>query len=594
MILSLALLASCTAEMSEQIPQKVGERTHIQISAQSLLTKTTISEEGAKSNFAFETGDAIGFFANGKLENIKLTCSNGATGAFGASILIPKEKQAAEPSINYYAYSPYSRLAGSDLSALRGTLPATQNAPFDGMADYMVANMVTDKYDVVDFPDLSFTFGSHLFSIVKLSVTNTSDTYKGEEILSIGLRSTDGTTLAGVFTFDVTNPAADPVFTTDPNYLQDQVMVEFPEGSRPTLGTGTTHSVYAVVKAGDYVGGKLQLVVNTTNYYFSKSSAKALSFSCSKVTALGAADVSAMTRRKRVRTIVLWGDSITGNSLLVAVRNQLGANWNVVRSGVAGDSAQQVASRQGGLPMYTQSTAFTLPASSEEYVYIDGIYWYYNGAYGQATHEWTYKSGYTPELNPLIINGIECEISWDTSLGKRRLRRLADGEATEIPARTPVSTYGSRAYADADAIAVYIGTNGRPADATIIDIQNRMKAHLTDPEALMFVWGFHQSTTDMPQYWTADYISAMGSAYGDYFIDQRTLGGGVNAVPLMLEMGQITDPSQVSDTDQTYIDRGDWPLSWFRKAGDVHPNDTYGAKVMAILLRRRMAQLGLL
>ena len=594
MALSLALMGACTAEMPEQLPPKVGEKINIQIKVQLPLTKTTIDEEGSKSNFAFETGDNIGFFADGELDNIRLTCSNGATGAFGASILIPKEKQSSEPSINYYAYYPYIRSAGSDPTALRGTLPSTQNAPFDGLADYMVANTLTDKYDVVDFPVLCFTFASHLFSIVKLSVTNSSVTYEGEEILSIGVRSTDGTALAGMFTFDATNPVAVPIFTEDSNYLSNQVMVEYPEGSRPTLGTGKTHSVYAVVKAGSYAGGKLQLVVNTTTYHFSKLSAKALSLSRTKVTALGATDIASMARRNRVRTLVMWGDSITGSDQLKAFRAELGPNWNVIRSGVAGDIAQQVAGRQGGLPVYTGASSFTLPASSAEYVDIDGIYYYYNGAYGQVSHEWTYKSGYTPELNPLIINGIECEISYDTERKQRRLRRLADGEATVIPARTPVSTYGSRAYAGVDAIVVYIGTNGRPSDALLMDVHDKMKAHLTNPEALMFVLGFHQSTTDNPTRWTSAYVSAFTAHYGDYFIDQRTLGGGVNAVPLMLEMGQITDPSQVTTTDQTYIDRGDWPLSWFRAPGDEHPNGQYGAKVQAILLRRRMAELGLL
>ena len=110
----------------------------------------------------------------------------------------------------------------------------------------------------------------------------------------------------------------------------------------------------------------------------------------------------------------------------------------------------------------------------------------------------------------------------------------------------------------------------------------------------MFVLGFHQSPTDMPRYWSEEYVSNFTAEYGDYFIDQRTLGGGANAIPLMFEIGQITDESQISETDLEYIDRGDWPLSWFRKAGDVHPNDAYGAKVQAILLRRRMAELGLL
>lgn len=591
---SLAMLGSCTAIMPVQDPAEAGEVLYIRINTHVSDTKTIISDDGSSSSFTFETGDKLGFFADGKLENIKFTCSNGAAGAFGATIMVPLEKQATEPSINYYAYSPFVNNAGSDPSALLGSLPTTQTAPFDGLADYMVANAETDKYDVKDFPDLTFRFDSHLFAIVKLCITNTSATYAEEQVLSIGLKNTAGGALAGAFTFDATDPTAEPVFTTDPNYLSDQVMVEYPEASRPTLGTNTPHAVYAVVRADDYAAGDLQLVVSTTNYIFRKSSSKALSLSRDYVTVLGSADVASMTRQKRVRTLVMWGDSITGSDQLKAFRAELGPNWNVIRSGVAGDTAQQVAGRQGGLPLYTGASAFTLPASAEDYVYIDGIYYYYNGAYGQVSHEWTYKSGYTPELNPLIINGIECEISYDTELKQRRLRRLADGEATEIPARTPVSTYGSRAYANVDAIVVYIGTNGRPSDAILIDIHDKMKAHLTEPEAMMFVLGFHQSTTDNPSRWKEAYVSAFTEHYGDYFIDQRTLGGGLNAIPLMYEIGQITNEEQITETDRTYIDRGDWPLSWFRAPGDEHPNGQYGAKVQAILLRRRMAQLGLL
>ncbi len=585
-VLSLALLSAC----STQLEKEAGEWLSIAVQAQQPDTKTTLAEGVSSTSFSFQNNDKMGFFAEGLLNNIVLTCTSGAGGTFSGRILITGEQTVVHPSVDYYAYYPYSQSAGNNPASLTGTLPATQSAPFDGRADFLVATPLEDRlYDPDAFPALSFEFNKHLFAVVKLSVTNTNAAYEGEELLSIGLKST-GAPLAGKFTFSAVDGSV--AFSDDPNFLNDQVQVEY--ATPPTLGNGTTHSVYAVVNAAAYASGELSLVVNTTNYIFTVPGTKALTLDASKMTAFSTANVGSASKRKRVRTIVLWGDSITGNSLLLAVRNQLGPNWNVVRSGVAGDLAQQVAGRQGGLPLYTGASAFTLPASSGEYVYIDGIYWYYNGAYGQVSHEWTYKSGYTPELNPLIINGIECEISWDTSLGQRRLRRYTDGEAIEIPARTPVSTYGSRAYANADAIAVYIGTNGRPADAIIMDIQDKMKAHLTDPEALMFVWGFHQSTTDMPQYWTSAYVSAFTEHYGNYFIDQRTLGGGVNAVPLMLEMGQITDPSQVTDDDQVYIDRGDWPISWFRKPGDVHPNDQYGAKVMAILLRRRMAQLGLL
>ncbi len=584
--LSLALLPACTAHMEE-----AGEWLSIGIQASSHATKTTMTDDGSDTEFRFYTGDVMGFFANGVLNNKQLTCTDGGSGSFSGKILVKGDQTIARPSMDYYAYYPYSKTVGDDPSALTATLPSTQRAPFDGQADFLVADPVTDKYDVDDFPVLNFEFSTHLFAVVKLSITNTNDAYAGEELLSIGLKSTD-TPLAGQFTFSAVD--GDMEFSDDPNYLSDQVLVEY--ATPPTLGKGTTHSVYAVVNPANYASGTLSLVVNTTNYIFTIPSTKVLRPKTHQMTALSTADIASASRRKRVRSLVMWGASSMGSSLQAAIQAQLGPNWTVIRCGVAGDTAQEVTCRQGGLPMYTQASAFTIPASSSEYVDIDDIYWYYNGKYGNATGEWTYKPGYAPALNPLIIQGIECEISYDTARSQRRIRRLEDGVPVEIPARSPVSTYGSRAYADADVIAVYMGLNGRGAtpDNILIDIHDRMAAYLTNPEAVMIVLGFYPSPTDFPQYWTQAYSNAMTAHYGDRFLDYRIVGGGNNAIPLMKEIGQITDESMISETDWVYINRGDWPLSWFRKAGDVHANDQYGVKVEAILLRRRMAELGLL
>lgn len=585
-VLSLALLPACVAHVEE-----AGEWLSIGVQASSHATKTTMTDDGSDTEFHFSTGDDMGFFANGVLNNKLLSCTDGGSGSFSGRIFVQGAQAIARPSVDYYAYYPYSKTAGGDPLALTATLPSTQRAPFDGQADFLVADPVTDKYDVDDFPALNFEFNTHLFAVVKLSITNTNDAYAGEELLSIGLKSTD-TPLAGQFTFSAVD--GDVEFSDDPNYLSNQVLVEY--ATPPTLGTGVTHSVYAVVNAASYASGSLSLVVNTTNNIFTVSSQKVLSPKTYQMTALGTVDIASASRRKRVRTIVLWGDSITGPGLYNAVRAQLGPNWNVIRAGVSGDSANGIAARQGGLAMVTQGSSFMLPASSAEYVNVDGLYWRDGEegsySYGKATGKWHFID--PAQLNPLLIKGIECEISWDSENNRHKLRRLSDGDAVEIPARTEVVTWGARAYADADVIQVYMGTNGRPSDEKLIELHDKMKTHLSNPEALMFVLGFHQSPTDFPQYWKQTYVDAMTTHYGGYFIDQRTLGGGVNAVPLMLEIGQITDPSQVSATDQTYIDRGDWPLSWSRGPGDVHPTYTEGNVVQAILLRRRMAELGLL
>ena len=597
-ILSLAFAGACTAEKPVQAPPVTGEKITVRITAQVPETKTTLSDNGSRSSFAFEIGDNVGFYAENTINNEPLTCENRESGSFSGQFYVSGEKAEHRDAVNYYAYYPYTESGGDDPSCLTGTLPSIQCAPFDGNADFIIATPLVDVFDVDPFPSLAFTFENHLFSIVKLSITNSStdEGLAGEEVLSIGLRSPGGV-LSGEFTFSAEDPTADAVFTTDVDLTSNKVLVEFPNGSRPVLGCGETHSVYAVVPSGTYPAGGLELIVNTTNYTFTVPTSNDVSLSRDVVTVLPAVDLSSgiVIQTQRVKTMVMWGASSVSNALMEQVQSLVGSNWDVIRSGVAGDSAHQVASRQGGLPMYTQSTAFTLPASSEEYVDIDGIYYYYNGVHGQATHEWTFKKSYTPALNPLIIEGIECEISYDADRAQRRIRRLADGDPVEIPARSEVSTYGSRAYADADLIVVYMGLNGRyyTDDATLIDLHDKLLAHLTNPDAEMIVLGFYPSPYDFPAYWTQEYSDAFTAYYGRYFLDLRTDGGGLNAIPLMKKINQIEDESEISERDWTYINRGDWPFSWFEGENNVHAN-SFGTKVEAILLRRRMAELGLL
>lgn len=584
--LSLAIfLSGCSA----QLENEAGEWLTVAVEARQTATKSRMeADDGSTTSFVFENDDEMGFFAEGILNNIKLTCTNGAAGSFTGKIFVQGKQAAFQPSIDYYAYYPYSASAGKDPTALTGTLPATQEAPFDGRADYLVTDPITDVYDVDDFPALSFDFDTHLFAVVKLNVTNTNDAYAGEEILSIGLQS-DNTPLAGLFTFSAID--GDVEFTEDPNYLNYKVLVEY--ATPPTLGTGITHSVYAVVNASSYASGTLKLVVNTTNYIFTVPSKKALRLKSYNMTSLATANVANASRRKRVQKIVLWGASTTSENYANAVRKQLGPNWEVIRGGVGGNTQLNIAVRQGGVPMVTQAKPFTIPASSEDYVSIDGLY-IQTGEEGNYKYSQVDTRSYSTvsQMNPILIDGVECEAIYDEVNG-RRIRRLTDGEEKVISPRTLVLTNGARNCADADVMVVQVSYNDRVSDEYRKDLMDKMKAHLTNKEATMLINGYCASPTDFPQYWNETYSKNFTEYYGDCFMDLVREGGGDNAVPLMLEIGQITNESQISAKDWEYINRDEWPLSWFAGEGNVHPN-TYGSTVMAILLRRRMAELGLL
>lgn len=587
--LSLAfMLSGCSA----QLETEAGEWLNVAVQARQSVTKISLADDGSTSFFAFEKGDQIGFFAEGIINNAKLTCTDGAGGFFNGKVLIINEEQAKpRPSVDYYAYYPYNASAGKDPTALKGILPSTQKAPYDDHADYLVANPITDVYDIDAFPSLSFDFDTHLFALVKLNVTNSNDAYAGEKILSIGLQS-DHTPLAGQFTFSAVDGEVD--FSDNPDLLSNNVSIEF--ATPPTLGTGTTHSVYAIVNAATYASGTLKLVVSTTNYVFTIPSKQAIDLKSYRMTSLNTADIASATRRNLVRTILLWGDSISCAYLYYDwMRNSLGSSWKVIRGAVGGDSAIQIAGRQGGLPVFTENAPITLPASSNTWVDIDNLY-VRNGTEGSYTYSKLLTQqtfSYYHNLNPIIINGIPCEVGESTDAYHYHIRRVTDGDETVIPAMSPVSTYGARAYADAEVVVCYAGTNGNPPTEELIEILDRMAAILTNPDATFIVLGFHQNTTIYPKYWSEAYVSKMSTHYGRRFIDLRT-EGNVNAVRLMKLIGQITDESEISEQDVSFIEAGNWPYSWHKASNDGIHMSQYGSKVMGELLYERMEELDLL
>lgn len=590
----LLVLEACGQEPAPQASDIIEGEVSITVKALLTDTKTTMEDEGDRSVFSFAHGDEIGLYADeARLTNTYLSYSE-STDEFSGSFRVTGSSLTPSIGVNYYAYYPYDKRT-SGASTVIGILPSVQNAPFDPRYDYMVASPSQDRFDIDDFPVLSFTFNKHLFAIVKLSITNADPVLADEKLLAIGLKS-NGAPLCGEFSFDVTaaTPAAD--FTTDPDYLFNRVLLEYDKADLPSLGVGVTHSVYAIVRPGNFDASDLHLLVNTENYNYELPSEAAAQLKQNQVTVLPSIALSDVRLSKNEKKrMVLWGDSITTEAFQSAVQHQLGSGWEVYRGGVAADGSQIITARQGGLPI-TTGTEFELPASSEDYVDFDGLFWHDNESEGQVITSYTFQSTESSLLNPLIICGIECEAAYDAERGQRMIRRLENGSKVTIPAGSSVSTFGSRTYRDVDVMVVYMGSNGAPGAENLIRWHDLMKTHLTNENAKMLVLGYQHSPTDYPYYYWGNYVDKMTDYYKEYFVNQRALAGGWdNAIPLMYELGQITDESDVPSKDRPYLDRGDWPLSWLRNnQKNVHPNDQYGAMVQAILLRRRMVELGLL
>ena len=292
-ISSLTLLGACQEE-DLQAPARVGDSFYLEIKATlpEARTKTLISDGGDKSAFRFAEGDCLGFYAGEILSNIKLECKDTETGSFSSYFKLENEEQKIYRSnVPYFAYYPYDADAGTNVNALKGELPSIQSAPFDSSADYLVSDVIENVYDIVNFPDLSFLFSHHLFSIVKLSLTNNSEELKDEKIVEIGLKSV-GNKLAGAFTFDITNPVESVVWDNNPKKTENRVRVRYAPSEQPSLGIGVTHTVYAVVSAGAYDAGELKLVAETSNYSFSISTISDVVLKRNEVTIFPTVDVS--------------------------------------------------------------------------------------------------------------------------------------------------------------------------------------------------------------------------------------------------------------------------------------------------------------
>ena len=96
-------------------------------------------------------------------------------------------------------------------------------------------------------------------------------------------------------------------------------------------------------------------------------------------------------------------------------------------------------------------------------------------------------------------------------------------------------------------------------------------------------------------YWSVAYVNEMQDVMGEHFLDLNTIGRA-NALSLLIESGAyLNGTTELTDRDQEAVDAGFWPQAWASSNSfyNVHLN-SYGSKAMAILVKRKMAELGYL
>ena len=543
------------------------------------------------NTLAWSADDRIGIFVNGLQFNASFTLEAGTTNAFKGSFV---HRYIEQSGVECYAYYPYSYCGTLTNTTVSASLPDMQVAPFDASADFVLADKVTIDYNEASMPAPAFTFGNHLFSIVRIAVRNSDDALASENLVGVELQAAGGETLAGAFTFDVANPAGDALFSADAAKLHSKVQVNYGDDDAPVLGKDVEHVVYAVVRAGEV--SSLRLLIKTTNYVSAIESAAAVELPKGKIAALPAVDIAALEHINRVRTVVFWGDSITNNTVISYLQQILGSDWIVVRGGIPGDTPRGIAARQGGLTLCTGDETFTIPGDSTQKVQISQLYTLYNADLKSCLGSYWFLASSCPLLNPCTINGVECEVS-RTDAGEYFIQRTSDGEAVTVQPRTRVWSYGSQAYKNADVVVTYLGANseGTKVLDLIVDCYRAIENYSSKKHCIEV--GFHMAHIDFGNftrnYWTETYRDRMTTEFGNNFLDMRTVGNA-NAARLLVESGVLTEGAPISEQDQTAIADGDWPASFSTDyKTNVHPN-TYGSRVIAILVKERMAELGYL
>lgn len=126
---AVLLLQGCVTDNTEPITAQRNGR-EITINAAQEITRAYVNEadtDAGTSSYLWDAGDAIGVFVSGPTTetNVKFTSTSGA-GVEKAAFTGTVTSEPTSGAHTYYAYAPYNTNAGSDLTALNGTLSATQ------------------------------------------------------------------------------------------------------------------------------------------------------------------------------------------------------------------------------------------------------------------------------------------------------------------------------------------------------------------------------------------------------------------------------------------------------------------------------------
>lgn len=295
-ILFLLILSGCGEKISNI--DQTSETVQLSIYASENQTKTSITG----TQVLWNANDDLSFFVNGIHNNIQFKNIN--FGSFAGQL---PSKKIVSSEVEYYCCYPY--LIKKSGTVLQSSVPEYQAAPFDGRADVMVADIVKDRYDETDMPELKFSFKNHLLSIIHIPIYNSNQTMSGETISEVKLETASGL-LTGVYSFDISDgESAEAVFDESGG---NTIVLRRPASQDIRLKKNHIIDLYAVARPGQL--NDLKITIETSRHIGSLSVEKELTFVNNAINNLPIIDIAALPDLKKKPSqykCAFMGDSIT-------------------------------------------------------------------------------------------------------------------------------------------------------------------------------------------------------------------------------------------------------------------------------------------
>ena len=595
LVATFLILVSCNKEKEAEGNSPISEGCiPFELVACSADTKTT--NDGLSTKWA--EGDAVNVFhaVAGTTEYINdgaFTVSNTESGTFTGTLASALD---ASQSYDWYIYYPYNpditspeNTSGGYSTVAAFTQSQTSNDSKDHLAGLPLAGKVTTDAGVSK-PVVSM---KQLAAVIKVVVTNNF----GSDITVADVRFTSPVNMAGDYYVNFKDPD-NPVYTEKSESVEPSVTLSTSVETK----NGGSSTYYLIVKPFE-ASASSTITLKVNNYEKSVTLDADKTFSAGNIYPITFNYGNFPKQKKRV---VCWGDSLTNlteTTYTAYLQSLLGDDWEVFNGGTSGDRTDEIAARQGGLPIVT-GNAFTIPAGTKT-ITIDGILKTHTTLFNNELVNFRRFAGALRNPCRLVgTNGEEvlCNITSNrTIVGTdttytATLKRLTAGQPVDIAEHTPIETFAARELREIDLTIIYMGANGcfgsnRP-DVRVLN--NFGWENLIDQH-----WEMINFTSDpnsylvLGQHWTRKwddkgYSTAMEAAFGDHYINLRTPVVS-NVVYWLLYSGAYAGEGEIPQADINRAAEGYWPSILLKDT--QHPNE-YGAKIMAKLVYDRMVELG--